>query len=193
MNIHNFKPVIAGASLLVTSFFSSTSFADTFNVDPVHSIANFSVGHLGLAKVQGRFNDVSGSFSYDPTKPENTEVTIVINANSVDSNHDKRDQHLRSPDFFDAKQFPKIVFKSTQYTGNKSLGLIEGDLTMHGITKKMTFSVQVIGEGNDPWGGYRMGALVTGSVKRSEFGIDYFIPGVSDEVSVVFSVEAIRQ
>ena len=171
MKIHSVKTVFAAASLLVTSFFSVSSFADDFKVDAAHSVANFSVGHLGISQTQGRFNDISGDFSYDPNKPENTDVNVLIKATSIDSNHEKRDQHLRSSDFFDVEQFPDIAFKSTQYKGSKSVGIIEGNLTMHGVTKHVSFSVEVIGEGNDPWGGYRMGALVTGTIKRSEFGL----------------------
>ena len=175
------------------SLLTQISHADTYKLDPVHSSASFSVTHLGIATVYGRFNAISGNFFYDAKKLNSSEVQVTIKANSVDTNHEKRDQHLRSPDFFDAKQFPEIVFESTQYKKNEKGDYIVGKLTMHGVTKTTSFRVKNVAEGKDPWGGYRVGVLAEGQIKRSEFGVSHFIPGVSDEVFITLSVEGIRQ
>lgn len=179
-----FKPMILGA-LLITG---STAFAADFNVDPAHSSVNFQIGHLGTSTTVGRFNEFEGTFSYDDNM-SNVSAKFTVQTASVDTNHDARDKHLRSPDFLDVKQFPTMTFSSTKFEGDT----LTGNLTLHGQTKPVEFSVEKVGAGNDPWGGYRAGFVATTTIKRSDFGVTYFIPGVSDETTIQVFVEGIRQ
>lgn len=178
-------------ALLLTSvaaLISTSALAADYKVDPAHTFVTFKIGHLGISTTVGRFNELEGGFSLaDDAKSGSAEFTIQ--SASVDTNHEARDKHLRSPDFLDVKQFPTITFKSTSFNGEE----LTGDLTIHGVTKPVTFNVEQIGEGEDPWGGYRAGFEASTTIKRSEFGVSYFIPGVTDETELEVSVEGIRQ
>ncbi|MEJ2043298.1 MAG: YceI family protein [Reinekea sp.] len=172
----------AGAAIALTT----SVYAADYKLDPSHTSANFTVGHMGFSKTTGRFDEIEGSFT-DTAGSES--VNVTIKASSIDSNFEPRDKHLRSPDFFDVKQYPTITFKSTSVTKDK----LVGELTMHGKTKPVTLDLEMVGEGDDPWGGYRKGYSATGTIKRSEWGINYGIPGISDEIELVLHVEGIRQ
>lgn len=172
-------------ALTIAASVAAVQAAD-YQIDAGHSSVNFTAGHLGFSNTVGRFNEFSGAFS-DTSGSES--VTFEIQAASIDTNHEDRDKHLRSPDFFDVKQYPTIKFTSTSFTGDT----LTGNLTMHGVTKPVTLDVTMIGEGNDPWGGYRKGYEATGTLMRSEWGIDYFIPGVPDEVELEIQIEGVRQ
>lgn len=177
------------ALLVTTAVIASTSaFAADYQVDPAHSAVTFEVGHLGVSTTVGRFNDFEGSFAYGDNNSDGN-VEFTIQAASVDTNHEARDKHLRSPDFLDVKQFPTLTFKSTSFDGED----LVGDLTLHGVTKEVTFEVETVGEGEDPWGGYRAGFEASTTIKRSDFGVSYFIPGVTDETEIDVYIEGIRQ
>lgn len=167
---------------------SSVTMAADYKIDPAHSAVTFKVGHLGVSTTPGRFNEFEGDFSYSEDKTSGS-ASFSIKTASVDTNHEARDKHLRSPDFLDVKQFPTLTFKSTQFDGNT----LTGDLTLHGITKSVSFDVNQIGEGKDPWGGYRAGFEAKTVIQRSDFGITYFIPGVTDQTEIEVFVEGIRQ
>lgn len=177
------------ALLLTTAVLASTGvMAADYQIDPAHSAVTFKVGHLGVSTTAGRFNEFEGKFSIaDDGKSGSTELSVKTE--SVDTNHEARDKHLRSPDFLDVKQFPAMTFKSTSFDGKE----LKGDLTIHGVTKPVSFDVVKVGEGKDPWGGYRAGFNAATTIKRSEFGISYFIPGVTDETELEIFVEGIRQ
>ncbi|GAB3476926.1 YceI family protein [Marinomonas epiphytica] len=174
------KAIIIPAFALV----SSLSMAADYKVDPGHSFVNFKIGHLGVSNTVGSFNEFEGDFNY----AEGT-AKFVIQAASVDTNHEARDKHLRSPDFLDVKQFPTLSFTSTKFEESS----LTGDLTIHGVTKPVTFTVTKVGEGKDPWGGYRAGFEASATIQRSDFGITYFIPGVSDKTKIDIFVEGIKQ
>ncbi|MFD1384333.1 YceI family protein [Rhodanobacter aciditrophus] len=177
------------ALLLTTAVLASGSvLAADYNVDPAHSAVTFEVGHLGVSTTAGRFNEFEGNFTINDDKKSGS-ASFTIKADSVDTNHAARDKHLRSPDFLDVKQFPTLTFTSTSFNGEE----LTGDLTLHGVTKSVTFDVEMIGEGNDPWGGYRAGFEASTTIKRSDFGVSYFIPGVTDETEIEIFVEGIRQ
>ncbi|AEF53812.1 YceI family protein [Marinomonas posidonica] len=167
---------------------SSLSFAADYKVDTAHSAVIFKIGHLGVSTTVGRFDEFSGDFSFADDGKSGS-ATLTIQADSVDTNHDARDKHLRSPDFLDVKQFPTLTFTSSQFDGDT----LTGDLTLHGVTKAVTFDVEKVGEGKDPWGGYRSGFEATTTINRSDFGITYFIPGVTDTTEIEVYVEGIRQ
>ncbi|QUX96896.1 hypothetical protein C0J08_16470 [Marinomonas sp. CT5] len=167
---------------------SSITMAADYQIDPAHSAVVFKVGHLGVSTTVGRFNNFEGDFTFDKDQASDS-ASLTIQADSIDTNHDARDKHLRSPDFLDVKQFPTLTFKSTKFEGDK----LTGNLTIHGVTKPVSFDVKKIGEGKDPWGGYRAGFEATTTIQRSDFGVTYFIPGVTDATEIEVYVEGIRQ
>ena len=196
--MHCLKKYIYRSSLLsivLLVFFSIPVFgADTYRVDQSHTSVTFKIKHLGIANVHGRFTGVSGTLKYDPNSPANSSVEIQVKTDSIDTDNDKRDEDLRSANFFDASNYPIIKFKSTSVKRVDSDNYeVTGDLTLHGVTRKMKLSVLKTGEGKDPWGGYRIGFETTYNIKRSDFGMKHMLGGVGDKVRMTVSVEAIRQ
>lgn len=189
------KQTALATTLTLAAGFGSQAYAatETYSVDPAHSFVQFKIGHLGVSTAVGRFNKFEGSFQVDKDNVASNSVELVIDTASVDTNHQKRDDHLRSPDFFDVKQYPEMTFKSTAFEGDLSGGTLKGELTLHGVTKPVEFQLKHIGEGTDPWGGYRSGFEASTSLKRSDFGVSYGIPGVSDETEVSVFIEGVRK
>jgi len=181
---------LAAAAVLFTG---SALAADDYKIDPTHTTAQFIAGHFGFSDLVGRFNEVAGEFTLDADNPANNSVSMVIQTASVDSNHDKRDEHLRSPDFFNAAEFPELSFTSSSYEGSAEKGVLKGELSMLGQTHPVAFDVVKIGEGDDPWGGYRAGYNATAVVKRSQWGMQYGLPRIPDEVTLNLFVEGIRR
>jgi polyisoprenoid-binding protein YceI len=169
--------------------------AESYKVDRDHSIVLFSIEHLGLSHVHGRFNETSGSIVVDDANPAKSSVDIEVKADSLDTNAPKRDAHLKSPDFFNVKQFPTIAFKSksVKKSGDEEFE-VAGDLTVHGVTKPVTVKVSHIGSGADPWGGQRSGFETTFKIKRSDYDMKYMIgAGLGDEVEITVAIEGVRQ
>ncbi|MDH2431847.1 YceI family protein [Pokkaliibacter sp. MBI-7] len=187
------KSVLKASVFALTTAFAAGAFAADYNVDPAHSSVSFVIGHLGVSQTLGQFRKFSGDFSYDADKPDTSKVSLVIDTTSIDTNYEPRDKHLSSPDFLDVKQFPELTFKSTAYKGDANGGELTGDMTLHGVTKPITFTLHKVGEGKDPWGGYRAGFVATTQIKRSEFGITNFIPGVTDETDITVRIEGVRK
>jgi polyisoprenoid-binding protein YceI len=164
------------------------------DTEGAHAFVQFRIKHLGYSWLYGRFNDFSGTFTYDDNDPRNSQIEVVIKTASIDSNHAERDKHLRNEDFLDVKKSPEARFKSTSYkeTGlNKAV--LTGDLTLRGITRPVTIQVEKIGNGPDPWGGYRRGFEGTTSFALKDFGIDYNLGPAARDVELTLSVEGIRQ
>jgi polyisoprenoid-binding protein YceI len=168
--------------------------AASYKLDGVHTSVVFGVGHLGVATTWGRFNAVSGTFSFDPESPATASFDVTVDANSIDTNSEKRDQHLRSPDFFNVKEFPTITMKSksVKKTGDRSYE-VKADLALHGVTKELTLQVKHVGSGDDPWGSYRSGFETRFKVRRSEFKMEFMPNAVGDEVELIVSIEGVRQ
>jgi polyisoprenoid-binding protein YceI len=167
--------------------------ADNYKVDPVHSSVVFRIKHANTAYVWGRFNDPAGSFTLDEADPSKSTFAIELQAAKVDTANAQRDNHLRSPDFFNAKQYPAITFKSTSVKKLEDNKLeVTGDLTMHGQTKPTTAVVEITGKGEFPPGKHRAGVEATLNVKRSDFGMKA-MPGLSDDVRIIASLEAVKQ
>ncbi|NKC13797.1 MAG: YceI family protein [Gammaproteobacteria bacterium] len=164
-----------------------------YKVDEAHSFVEFRILHLGYSWLYGRFNTISGEFSHDPAKPEASSIQVSIDPASVDTNHAERDKHIRNADFLDVGQYAKASFKSTQYTGTAEAGTLEGELTMHGVTKPITIAVTKLGEGKDPWGGYRAGFVGTVKLDRRDFGIEYNLGPKSWEMEIELGIEGIRR
>jgi polyisoprenoid-binding protein YceI len=167
---------------------------EIYEVDPVHSSTIFRVKHLGITYVYGRFNNLAGTLKIDNENPANNSVDMHVRTEDVDTFNVKRDDHLRSPDFFDAGQFPVISFKSSSF---RKLGRdeyeVRGDLNVHGVTRPLKVKALHTGEGTHPSGDYRIGFQTTFTIMRTEFGMDYFLGGVSDEVVITLSVQGIRK
>lgn len=158
-------------------------------IDPVHSTVVFKIKHLGTSWSFGRFDDVSGSFTYDADKVENSKVDVSVKATSVNTNNGQRDEHLRGPDFFDVKQFPTATFKSKSIAKKGEHLAVTGDLTIHGTTKSVTIDMEHTGSSNTPMAGIRTGFFGTLSVKRSDFGIKYMPDALGEDVELMLAFE----
>lgn len=164
------------------------------DVEGAHAFINFKIKHLGYSWLTGRFNTFDGQFSYDAANPEASSIEVTIDTASIDSNHAERDKHLRGEDFLNVSEFPKATFKSTSYKAiDEDSGELTGVLTLHGVTKTISFPVEKLGEGNDPWGGYRAGFTGTTSLKLTDYGINYNLGPASTHVDLELHIEGIRQ
>jgi len=174
---------------------STASAADyAIDVKGQHAFIQFKIKHLGYSWLVGRFNKFDGQFSYDDKKPSATSVAVNIDTSSIDSNHAERDKHLRGKDFLNTGKFPNAKFVSTSYKANgKGKGKLVGNLTLHGITKEITINLTHIGEGKDPWGGYRTGFEGSTNLTLKDFGIDYDLGPASTTVEMYLSIEGVRK
>ena len=188
-------PYLSIVAMLVGSLQSVHAQAVTYRIDPVHSFIIFRVKHLNTGFAYGRFNTFSGTIVVDERNPANSSIELEIDANSVDTGNSQRDDHLRSPDFFSARQFPKITFKSTRVRKiNDTTVEVQGDLTMRGVTRPITARVTFTGKGRNQRGQEIIGFETTFTIRRSQFNINYGLNGgLADEVRVTFAVEGIRQ
>jgi polyisoprenoid-binding protein YceI len=170
--------------------------ADDYKIDDSHTSVIFGISHMGLSYTYGRFNKVSGTYTLDAADPAKSAFKVVIDANSVDTNNQGRDNHLRGPDFFNAGEFPLITFESTKVVarqdGEKTILDVTGNMTMHGVTKEITLALVKLGEKNMGQE-YRSGFLCDAKLMRSEFGMSGGIPNVGDEVAITISFEGVRQ
>lgn len=170
--------------------------AETYKIDPVHSTAIFRIAHLTSSFVYGRFDDVGGTFTVDEQKPEDVKFDVSIKADSVDTNSAARDKHLKSADFFSVKEFPTLSFKSTavKSAGGKKYD-VTGDLTIHGVTKSVTVTIDFVGtaDGTQMKMGFRAGYEAHLSIKRSDFGMDKMVPMIGDEVQLTVSLEGVKE
>jgi len=173
---------------------SSAYAAETYKLDPGHTSIVFRIKHLGVSYVYGRINGPTGSFVFDESSPSKSAIEMQAETKNVDTAVEKRDTHLKSPDFFNAGEHPNVSFKSKSVKKlNEKTYEVSGDLTLLGKTLPITTEVHVTGAGKDPWGGFRRGFETSFSIKRSDFGMDFMMGGVSDEVNLTVSVEGIRQ
>ena len=158
-----------------------------------HAFVNFKIKHLGYSWLHGRFNTFDGKFNYDAKNPNASQIMVNIDTTSLDSNHAERDKHLRGKDFLNVDKYPTATFKSTSIKFESDSGEVTGDFTLHGVTKTITFEIEKIGEGNDPWGGYRVGFEGETSLKLADYGIDYNLGPASTHVDIGLFIEGIRQ
>jgi polyisoprenoid-binding protein YceI len=166
----------------------------TWNIDPAHTAAQFSVRHMGISTVRGAFTKVSGSIQYDPSDPAKTTIEATIDANSVDTRVEKRDNDLRSPDFFDVAKYPALTFKSKRVeTAGSGKMKVVGDLTIHGVTKEVVLDVDgPTAPIKDPRGNLHMGASATTTVNRKDFGVNGAGAAVGDDVPITIDMELVR-
>jgi polyisoprenoid-binding protein YceI len=171
--------------------------ADAFVIDSAHTSVIFGVSHMGFSYTYGRFNEVNGGYVLDSQNPAASQFQLTINAASVDTNNQKRDDHLRSPDFFNVKQFPAVTFQSTgvtaEQTDSGTIFNVTGNLAIHGVTREVTLPLKLLKEGPGMGSEVRSGFFCESTLKRSEFGMTNMIPGVGDEVAITVSFEGVRQ
>jgi polyisoprenoid-binding protein YceI len=186
---------LAAVVATVALAFAAPSFAaESYKVDPVHSTAIFRIKHANVSFFSGRFNEPGGSFTLDEADPTKSSFNIVLTADKVDTANDQRNGHLKSPDFFNAKQYPTIEFKSTSVKKAEGNVLhVTGNLTMHGVTKSITVPVELTGKGQFPAGVQRAGVEATFVVKRSDFGMSKMLEALSDDVKVVVGLSGMKQ
>jgi polyisoprenoid-binding protein YceI len=178
---------------LISAFVLSANAADTFKVDQYHSAVIFSVRHLGVSNLYGRFNDISGTVVFDKDSPAKSSVELSVPVESLDTHFPKRDQSLKGPDYFDAKQFPTITFKSTKVEGSGDTFKVSGDFTVHGVTKLLTVDFKKVGEGKGMQGEARAGGETRFTIKRSDFGMTFMQGAVGDEITIILSLEGEKQ
>ena len=168
--------------------------AQSWQIDPNHTAAQFAVRHMGVSTVRGSFEKTSGTVIFDPADPSKTSIDATINTASVSTRVQMRDDDLRSPHFFDVAKYPTITFKSTHAEAAGSGKLrIAGDLTIHGVTKPVVLDVDGPSEViHDPMGNLRMGANATTKINRNDFGITTLPGVVGDEIQIILDVELIR-
>ena len=175
---------------------SLPAMADNYVIDTkgAHASINFSIKHLGYSVLTGRFDTFSGEFSYDPAKPEASTVNVTIDTGSVNSNHAERDKHLRSADFLNVEKFPKATFVSKKIVvDDKDEFDIVGDFTFNGVTKSITIEVDKVGEGKDPWGGYRAGFSGETTINLKDFNVKMDLGPASQTVQLELEVEGIKK
>ncbi|MEX0384441.1 YceI family protein [Spiribacter pallidus] len=192
---HTLK-AFATSALLGGAAMAGTAHAAAYVIDTegAHASIQFKISHLGFSWLKGRFNDFEGDFSYDADNPEASEITVTIDTASIDSNHADRDAHLRSADFLDVEQFPKARFVSTDFIPHDDgEATLEGELTLRGITRDIAIDVEKIGEGEDPWGNYRVGFSGETEFRLEDYGIDYELGPASEVVYLELEVEGIQQ
>jgi len=188
------KLAVSFASLVIVFAAASVAQAQpTFKVDPVHSFVVFKINHLGVGNAWGRFNDPQGTVVWDDADPTKGRVEVTLQTAKIDTGNQKRDDHLRSPDFFNAKQFPTLSFKSNSIAKKSDTEFdVTGDLTFRGVTKPITVTVTKVGE-KETQMGHRAGWETSFTVKRSEFGMTFTPGGVGEEVEIVVSIEGVKQ
>lgn len=167
--------------------------AGTYEIDPIHSALIFRAKHFGAGYTYGWFRDFGGSFVVD-ADPAKSTIELTAKVESIDSGAKKRDDHLRSPDFFNAAQFPTLTFKSTKVeptTGGAAR--VTGDLTMHGVTKSLTVEVKPVGSGVDPMNATRAGYEATLTLDRMDYGIAFMPDGIGKTIDLIIAFEGVKK
>lgn len=170
--------------------------ADSYEVDGLHSSVVFRVGYMGVSHFYGRFNGISGTYSLDYENPSESSIDISIDAASIDTAHEGRDDHLKGADFFSAKEFPQITFTGTSFEAVDADTIrVTGDLTMRGVTEEVTVDIDWVGEREDPRGGYRSGISANMTVPRSDFGVNYGVAtgALGNDVTIMIGLTGMRQ
>jgi polyisoprenoid-binding protein YceI len=170
-----------------------------WQIDPTHTEVEFSVRHLMISNVKGRFTDVAGSLALDDADPNHVALDVKIPVTTLDTRNEQRDAHLRSADFFDAEKHPQIAFTARRVEGDVYDAFkLHGDLSMHGVTRPVTLDVTLEGRGGDPWGNERLGYSASGKIDRRDFGLIWNQAletggvAVGHDVKIVINTELMR-
>lgn len=164
-----------------------------FDKEGQHAFVQFRIQHLGYSWLYGTFKDFDGTFTFDEANPTADKVSVTLNTASLDTNHAERDKHIRSADFLNSAKFPQATFTSTAVKKEGKDYKITGDLTLNGVTKPITLDAKLLGEGKDPWGGYRAGFEASGNIVLKEFNISKDLGPASQTAELIISVEGVRQ
>lgn len=178
-------------AMLAVGVASAASAADTYHLEKTHVDLLFSISHAGFTEKHGSFRDLDATLEYDAAKPENSQVTVVVKTDSLDTAFAPRDKDVKSEKFLDVAQYPEMRFVSTKVTREPDHMLrIDGDLTLHGVTKPLTLHAKLNKEAPNPFDKRpTLGFSATGSLKRSDFGIATYIPVIGDEVNLTIDAE----
>lgn len=182
----------------VVALGSMAASAADYQVDPVHSTVGFAIRHLGISEVHGAFTNFTGKIAYDPAKPEEFKASGTVEVASVNTGNDKRDGHLRSPDFFDAAKLPAIKFETTGIKKDDGEWVVTGQFTMHGVTKEIKLRGELSGPVQDPWGKMRLGLSATTKINRLDYGITWnktLDKGgvmIGEDVKISLNIEAVQ-
>lgn len=194
------KKLVRILAVCLTLLLPTFALASTWNIDPDHSNIGFRIKHLMIANVKGNFNKHTGTVEINDKDVTKSKVNITIEAASINTNVQKRDEHLRSADFFDVAKYPSMTFVSKKVAkAGKGALKVTGDLTIHGVTKEVVLNVEPISpEIKDPWGNIRRGTLATTKISRKEFGLTWnkaMETGgvmIGDEVYITLEIEMIK-
>ncbi|OTA17415.1 hypothetical protein Xbed_03322 [Xenorhabdus beddingii] len=189
------KKTLIGLTTGILLMGTSSAMAADYKIDIAgqHAFIEFRIQHLGISWLYGGFKKFDGEFTFDAQNPAADKVNVIIKTNSVETNHAERDKHLRSPDFLNTAKYPEAKFTSTEVKKTGENYTILGDLTLNGVTKPVTLNAKLVGEGNDPWGGYRAGFEANGKIKLKDFNIKSDLGPKSQEVELIISVEGVRE
>lgn len=187
------KRIFLAISMLAAS--QAWAAAETYNIDASHSFANFSIRHV-VAKTSGTFNNVTGVITLDPANLNSATVKATINVASVNTGFAKRDEHIKADKYLDVAKYTQIQFESTKVTAsNQNQAILQGKLTIHGVTKLVDIPVRVLGYGADPWGGQRAGFEGHVTLKASDYGYGWATGAnapVGDEIEVTLLIEGVK-
>ena len=190
------KQSLLALSLSSALFSSAMTNAADYQIDTkgAHASIQFKISHLGYSWLWGRFNDFDGTFSYDEKNKSAAKISMTVKTKSVDTNHAERDKHLRSNDFLNVKKYPQAKFVSTHYQADENgKGILTGNFTLHGVTKKVHLNIAQVGAGNDPWGGFRRGFEGTLRIALKDYGITKNLGSASAKLDLIISLEGIKQ
>jgi polyisoprenoid-binding protein YceI len=168
----------------------------TWQIDSTHSDVSFSVRHMMVSKVRGSFTEFEGTI-VTAKEPTDSTVTASIALNSIDTRNEQRDNHIRSADFFDVAQHPTMTYRSTSLSGNGENWTLDGELSLHGVTRHVPLSLELNGFTADPFGGQRVGFSASAEINRRDFGVDISMPMdgggvvVGDKITVTLEIEAV--
>jgi polyisoprenoid-binding protein YceI len=171
-----------------------------YDIDPAHSGALFKVRHMMISNVRGEFKRVAGTVDLDEENPSNSSIDVTIDAASISTHEEKRDEHLKSPDFLDVAKYPSLTFKAKKVAATDEGYEVVGDLTIHGVTHEVNLLVEdLTPEAKDPWGGFRRGATASTKIDRKDFGMKFNMPLehggilVGEEVHINIDVQLVRK
>lgn len=191
------KTMLVAAALMLA--LPAAAQAATFKIDQSHSAVTFTVRHMMISTVRGSFGDFDGSFTYVKGKPADWKVTAEVRTASVNTNDEKRDDHLRNPDFFDVEKHPTMTFTSTKVESAGSNYKLHGELTMLGVTRPVVLDLEITGEVTDPWGNPRVGFSARGKIDRKDWGmtwsraLDTGGVMVGNEIGIELEIQGIKE